>query len=141
VLVGDRIEALVHVDRYWDPTPFRRSDLDAIQALCDVTGLALERLALTQRLCEAESGEANAAGAAGFAYPDPSLASLTTQETRVATMIADGLTNPQIAKELFVAEATVKTHVKHILRKLGATHRAEVVCRVLGRSSPGGTRD
>jgi DNA-binding NarL/FixJ family response regulator len=50
-------------------------------------------------------------------------------------MVAGGLTNAQIAAELVLSEATVKTHVKHVLRKLGARHRAEAVALFL-RTAP-----
>jgi DNA-binding NarL/FixJ family response regulator len=43
--------------------------------------------------------------------------------------LASGKTNAQIATVLFVTEGTVKSHVKHILRKLGATNRTEAVAR------------
>jgi DNA-binding NarL/FixJ family response regulator len=43
--------------------------------------------------------------------------------------LASGKTNAQIATGLFVSEGTVKSHVKHILRKLGATNRTEAVAR------------
>ena len=52
--------------------------------------------------------------------------SLTPTETRVAELVADGLTNPAIAERMFVSTATVKTHVAHIFRKLDVHNRAEL---------------
>jgi DNA-binding NarL/FixJ family response regulator len=43
--------------------------------------------------------------------------------------MANGETNRRIGARLFVSEATVKSHVKHILRKLDAANRAEAVSR------------
>jgi DNA-binding NarL/FixJ family response regulator len=43
--------------------------------------------------------------------------------------MAEGDTNARIARRLVISEGTVKTHVKHILRKLGASNRAEAVSR------------
>ncbi|MBJ7337538.1 response regulator transcription factor [Mycolicibacterium sp.] len=54
---------------------------------------------------------------------------LTPREWDVLHNLASGKTNAQIASGLFVTEGTVKSHVKHILRKLGATNRTEAVAR------------
>jgi DNA-binding CsgD family transcriptional regulator len=54
---------------------------------------------------------------------------LTRREADVLRHVALGETNAQIAHRLFVSEGTVKSHVKHILRKLGAANRAEAVSR------------
>jgi len=54
---------------------------------------------------------------------------LTAREIDVLRGMAAGQTNAQIALSLFVAEGTVKSHVKHILRKLGAANRTEAVAR------------
>ncbi|AIY00934.1 two-component system response regulator [Arthrobacter sp. PAMC 25486] len=55
------------------------------------------------------------------------VASLTAREHEVFVLIANGLSNPEIAVQLFVSEATVKTHVGHILAKLNARDRVQVV--------------
>ncbi|WP_273735357.1 LuxR C-terminal-related transcriptional regulator [Mycolicibacterium septicum] len=59
---------------------------------------------------------------------DP-LGDLTSRESEVLRAIAAGKTNAQIATALFVTEGTVKSHVKHILRKLNARNRTEAVAR------------
>jgi DNA-binding CsgD family transcriptional regulator len=56
---------------------------------------------------------------------------LTRREVEVVELIATGETNAGIAERLLISESTVKSHVKHILRKLGAGHRAEAVSRCL----------
>jgi DNA-binding CsgD family transcriptional regulator len=53
-------------------------------------------------------------------------APLTAREFEVARLIADGLTNAEIAAQLSLAPKTVTAHVEHILAKLGAARRAEV---------------
>ncbi len=54
------------------------------------------------------------------------VATLTPQQFRVLTMIAEGQLNKQIAWELSVSEATVKAHMTAIMRKLGVNNRTQV---------------
>jgi DNA-binding NarL/FixJ family response regulator len=59
--------------------------------------------------------------------PSPPPAGLTAREVDVLRLIAAGRSNPEIAKELFVSEATVKTHINHVFAKTGARDRAQAV--------------
>ena len=52
---------------------------------------------------------------------------LTTREQEVFRLIAEGLSNPEIAQELFISDTTVKTHITHILQKLGLRDRVQAV--------------
>lgn len=58
---------------------------------------------------------------------DDAVATLTDREREVLVQIADGHANPEIARRLYLSEATVKTHVGHILAKLGLRDRVHVV--------------
>ena len=58
---------------------------------------------------------------------------LTAREAEVLAMMVRGASNAVIAEQLIVKEGTVKSHVKHILRKLDAVNRAEAISKYLGR--------
>ena len=63
--------------------------------------------------------------------------SLTPTEVEVVRQAAAGLTNPQIAERLFIARATVKTHLSHVYAKLGVRNRSQLAAQAAGRGDIG----
>ena len=84
-------------------------------------GDALIAPAVTKRLIE------HFVRAAPPAVPPAELSELTPREAEVLTLVAKGLSNGEIAADLVLSEATVKTHVKHILAKLSVRDRVQAV--------------
>ncbi len=68
-----------------------------------------------------------AAGRVPDPTPPPGYAELTGREREVLQLISQGRSNAEIARELFVSEATVKTHVTRVLMKLGLRDRAQAI--------------
>ena len=68
--------------------------------------------------------------------PERGWESLTPTEVEVVRQAAAGLTNPQIAERLFVARATVKTHLSHVYAKLDVDNRAQLAVQAAGRLQP-----
>ncbi len=65
--------------------------------------------------------------------PNP-LNSLTSREYEILKLIAKGLSNKHIARELDISDGTVKVHVKHILKKLGLRSRVEAAVFVINNT-------
>jgi DNA-binding NarL/FixJ family response regulator len=117
------------------------SKLAAAHALCDL-GVALRRAGCRAEaqpplrralqladwmgaapLAESIRHELLATGARPRRSAYTGIDALTPAELRVAQLAAQGLTNPQIAQELFVTAKTVQTHLAHVYRKLDISSR------------------
>ncbi|MFF8288825.1 response regulator [Streptomyces sp. NPDC016309] len=99
-------------------------------------GDALFAPSVTRRLVEAFARQTGD----GARRPPPDLAVLTGRETEVLRLTARGLSNLEIAGELFISEATVKTHLNRAMGKLNLDSRAQavVVAYETGLVTPGG---
>jgi DNA-binding NarL/FixJ family response regulator len=93
--------------------------LAAIRVAAD--GGSLFAPSVTRRLVEAFTRGAPATA------PPPGLAELTPRELEVLGLIVQGLSNREIAERLVVTEHTAKTHVAHVLAKLGIRDRTQAV--------------
>ena len=95
--------------------------LDAIRLVADGEALlspAATRGLISRFLARPEPGSP----------ADPAaLSTLTSRELEVLRLVAAGLSNREIAEQLFVSQATVKTHANHAMTKLGARDRAQLV--------------
>lgn len=58
---------------------------------------------------------------------DPAAEALTSREADVLALVAEGLTNPEIGRRLFISQATVKTHLLRVFAKLGVDDRTRAV--------------
>jgi len=66
--------------------------------------------------------------------PPDGRAGLTRREREVAALVADGLTNRQIAERLFISERTADGHLEHIREKLGVRSRSQIAAWVIAQS-------
>jgi DNA-binding NarL/FixJ family response regulator len=107
--------------------------IDAVRTVA--AGDALLAPSITRRLVEQFVGRPRP----GVEVP-PGLEDLTDREREVLVLIANGLSNGEIAARLVVSEATVKTHVNHVLQKLALRDRVQAVVLAYetGLVQPGG---
>jgi DNA-binding NarL/FixJ family response regulator len=97
---------------------------DAVRVIA--AGEALLAPSVTRRLISEFARQRRRPAAA---EPSALLKMLTPRETEVLRLIAEGLSNPEIATRLVVTEETVKSHVSRILAKLGLRDRTQAVVR------------
>jgi DNA-binding CsgD family transcriptional regulator len=91
---------------------------------CDVTA---ERMLQVQLSSEATEALVRAATTVDGAAEPETTGGLTTQELKVLRLVGQGLGNTDIARRLFIAPSTVRSHMKQIYRKTGLKTRSEAV--------------
>jgi two-component system, NarL family, response regulator DevR len=99
---------------------------DAIAAVA--RGDSLLDAAVTQKVLERVRS-------AGQRKSDDPLNALTEQEQKILHLIAEGMTNKQIADQVFLSDKTVKNYVSNILRKLNLTRRSEAAAFIARREA------
>ena len=112
--------------------------LDLVEGIRLVAnGNALLGPTVTRRLLERFADERPSGGSAD------AVATLTEREREILRLLASGLSNAELAERLFLSEATVKTHVSNVLRKLGVRDRVQAVIAAYdaGLVRPGAGRD
>lgn len=107
--------------------------LTMVRAGMDESALAAEWATGRALSLEQAITEALAAAPAGQLFDGAEGFDLTSRELEVAMLVAQGLTNRQIGATLVITEGTARLHVKHILRKLGFTSRAQIAGWVVAR--------
>ncbi|HVE76542.1 MAG TPA: LuxR C-terminal-related transcriptional regulator [Actinomycetota bacterium] len=88
-----------------------------------------------KRMSAREAAEYASRGRGKRSRPSAGWQSLTRTEARVAELVAEGLTNPQIAERLFVSKRTVQTHLYNIFTKLDLKNRTELATELVKRRS------
>ena len=97
--------------------------VDAIRTVARGDAVVAPRV--TRRMLELFADRLPSTGAT--VADDPRVGSLTAREREVLEAVAEGLSNAEIAGRLYLSEATVKTHVAHVLDKLGVRDRVQAV--------------
>jgi DNA-binding NarL/FixJ family response regulator len=141
-LTGATVVMLTHTD---DPSTV--SEAIAAGAAGYLVHGALEPEAMVDAIRLCRNGSQVVSGVAAPAAPGPGLRDLLSRrETEVMDLVADGLSNGEVAARLFISEKTVKNHVNSLFAKLGVTTRSQAIVRWLQRGpdpgsavGPGGT--
>ncbi len=150
----DREKAIPLLERAVDLLAESPAQLEHVRALVDL-GIALRRtnrraaariplrraLDLSERggmrlLADRARHELHAVGARPRRSAISGIDSLTPAEHRVATLAAQGHSNPQIAQQLYITRRTVETHLTHVFQKLNLSTRADLTTRFAGPGSP-----
>jgi DNA-binding NarL/FixJ family response regulator len=98
------------------------------QLLSNVAGSSAASDEELRRVLESAQDQ-GLAGKHGFSAANAGRGVLSPREREVLTMLAQGLTNREIASALYISQATTKVHVRHILGKLGVRTRTEAAVR------------
>lgn len=158
---GEEVIGFLHTDHYPTPRRVDEADRDVLWAFADGFTHIYDRAVLMERLqvhrdsvrelffgtveriddlCDAglnvsrfgEVADADSGSDTGWSGPTGrSTVELSEREAQVFDLMVTGASNQDIADRLVITEGTVKSHVKHILRKYGAVNRAQAIAWAL----------
>ncbi|RDI55971.1 helix-turn-helix transcriptional regulator [Nocardia mexicana] len=131
--VRGKVVGLVHGDCHRPHRDVDATDRAVLDLFAEGLSHSLARLRVLDGLADLRRGmdqlttDVNIAARQAVPAPAPAHPLLSSREVEVVELLAAGEPNRLIARKLSISEGTVKTHVTHILRKLGAANRAEAV--------------
>ncbi len=152
LVVGNDVVGFLHTDHHPLPRRVDESDRDVLWAFADGFSHIYERSMLTEQLrsqrdsvrelffgavdrldelCESTTERMSEDADSDAEVCPPLMVELTDREAEVFGLMVTGATNQAIAERLVITEGTVKSHVKHILRKYGAVNRAQAIAWAL----------
>lgn len=153
LVVGEDVVGFLHTDHHPLDRRVDEADRDVLWAFADGFSHIYERAMLTEQLrsqrdsvrelffgavdrldalCESTTDSARSQEVSDAAEGQvPAAVQLTEREAEVFELMVTGATNQAIADRLVITEGTVKSHVKHILRKYGAINRAQAIAWAL----------
>jgi DNA-binding CsgD family transcriptional regulator/GAF domain-containing protein len=159
ITVQGRAIGILHVDRPEPHGIVTMDHLEQLEAFAECLSVAFESAALEEKaaqqrvqvdsLCgNVDQQLSQSARSALWSFPDaapqqpvyylrdrPVVAELTSREREIMSHVATGATNGQIARCLVISEGTVKSHLKHIAKKLNTSSRAAAVATYAGLAS------
>ncbi|HEX3614053.1 MAG TPA: LuxR C-terminal-related transcriptional regulator [Sporichthyaceae bacterium] len=148
ITAAGRVVGLFHCDHGGGGRPCNESDLNLISAFASEFSFAYERAVLVERVRSQQQTLQERLAVVGEhvrsvvarrpeplqAYAGLDLDDLTARELEVLGLLARGECNQTIAAHLAIDPRTVKAHVSHILAKVGATNRSQLIALAYGRS-------
>jgi DNA-binding CsgD family transcriptional regulator len=132
-----RTVGLLHADQFGSDRQLDELDRELLWTFATGVGWAMDDIAgrLTGAGAGLGSEEPVVSLAGAHAAIVGPLAALTARELQVLQLMAEGASNASISEALVISQATVKSHVRHILRKLGSSNRTEAVSVFLAVTS------
>ncbi|TSD94099.1 LuxR family transcriptional regulator [Skermania sp. ID1734] len=131
--IRGNVVGLVHGDCYRPHREVDATDRAVLNLFAEGLSHTLARVTVVEGLANLRAGIDNIGSAINITARQPVAPQplqhplLSTREVEVIELLAAGESNRLIARKLSISEGTVKTHITHILRKLGAANRAEAV--------------